>query len=153
ALNGHRRVASFLLERGARKDFLPAVALGDCEYISGRLKADPSLIDQQDESYYYPLHVAVRLSNSEMVKLLLKHKADVNYSHFGTTALHLAAEMGKSDVMKVLLAEGAKADAADEHGFTSLHFAIRNKHPVAAKLLLESTAKVNVKDKRGASPL
>ncbi len=71
--------------------------------------------------------------NMELMDLLLQHGADVNAQVTGThtysmrvarapsanegkTALHVAAESGKTDLVRYLLSKGAKTDITDEDG-------------------------------------
>ena len=60
-----------------------------------------------------------------MVQLLLSHGGGVERdarNKEGRSALHLAAEHGESDVVRVLLARGAQRDAADDRGYTPLFY-------------------------------
>ena len=71
--------------------------------------------------------------NMELMELLLQHGADVNAQVTGTmtysmrvsrapsanegkTALHVAAESGKTDLVRYLLDKGAKTDITDADG-------------------------------------
>jgi ankyrin repeat protein len=73
--------------------------------------------------------------NMELMEMLLQHGADVNAQVTGThtysmrvsrapsanegkTALHVAAQEGKMDVVRYLLGKGAKTDITDEDGKT-----------------------------------
>ncbi|WP_181885310.1 ankyrin repeat domain-containing protein [Trinickia dinghuensis] len=56
-----------------------------------------------------PLHWAARSGDRRMIELLVRHGADVDARHSGTseTAAHLAARDGKTDSVRALLAAGA----------------------------------------------
>lgn len=54
----------------------------------------------------------------------------------GKTALHLAAELGKVDIMQLLLERKANANAKDRNGDSPLHSATRNAHLSAVEALL-----------------
>jgi ankyrin repeat protein len=75
--------------------------------------------------------------NMELMELLLQHGADVNAQVTGTrtysmrvsrapsanegkTALHVAAETGKTDLVRYLLNKGAKTDLTDAEGQTAI---------------------------------
>src|SRR5262249_20880132 len=78
--------------------------------------------------------------NMEIMELLLQHGADVNAQVTGTktyslrvarapsanegkTALHVAAEEGKTDLVRYLLNKGAKTDISDAGGHKPIDLA------------------------------
>ena len=58
----------------------------------------------------------------------------------GVTALHVAAEKGHVEVVRLLLEAGAKQDAVDSNGATALHRAAKRGHSEVVRLLLEAGA-------------
>jgi ankyrin repeat protein len=53
----------------------------------------------------------------EAIRICLAHKADVNaVNSMGLTALLGAANKGANDIIKLLVANGARLDAVDKHG-------------------------------------
>ncbi|VDO06405.1 unnamed protein product [Rodentolepis nana] len=59
-----------------------------------------------------PLHVALRLKDPEIVKMLVDAGADVATETRGKhQPIHLAAKVGDIDIIKLLLDKGAQADA------------------------------------------
>ncbi|HZW61948.1 MAG TPA: ankyrin repeat domain-containing protein [Candidatus Babeliales bacterium] len=56
-----------------------------------------------------PLYFASAKGNAQMVKMLLKHNANVNQQVNGQTPLYIAAARGNGEVVKVLVEDG-KAD-------------------------------------------
>lgn len=89
----------------------------ECSALLLKVKANPNITTP--EIGYTPLMGAAAHSNKGLVELLLKHKAKVNVvAKSGNTALHMAAndfslkkEEGKSDVIELLLKNGAKSIA------------------------------------------
>lgn len=86
------------------------------------------------------LHVAARHSDAATVRALLAHArcaAGVNARDgAGWTPLHLAAQAGRADVVRVLLERGADVDARDDRGGTPLHRALwHGQGDVAAVLI------------------
>ncbi len=61
-----------------------------------------------------------------------------------TTPLMLAARDNHSDVLKLLIARGAKANAKDDRGFTAMSFALgkrRQDHSAVVKVLRAAGAR------------
>ena len=71
------------------------------------------------------------------------------YCVTGETPLHVAAEKGHVEVVKLLLEHGANPNARDMYGVTPLHLAARKGHVEITKLLLEHGADPNAKEKLG----
>jgi ankyrin repeat protein len=69
------------------------------------------------------------------------------------TPLHLAAEMGKADVVKQLLDRGASPENRKPDGFTPLMDAVRLGHVEVARVLIQRGARVNVEGNAGETPL
>lgn len=61
----------------------------------------------------------------------------------GRAPIHLAAENGHADIIKLLLAHHAQIDETDSRGWTPLHYSIENRHYSAVQLLLNHGADVN----------
>lgn len=70
-----------------------------------------------------------------------------------TYGLHVAAGIGRTDVIKALVAAGAKIDARDSGGRSPLMFAITANKPDAAACLLEQQANPNHMDGADVPPL
>lgn len=72
----------------------------------------------------------------DLVKLLLKHKAQVNQPDgFKGTALMAAAGKGNKALVELLLASGADAKAKDDDGKDALTLAKEGNHPDVVALL------------------
>jgi ankyrin repeat protein len=81
----------------------------------------------------------------------------------GKTALHIAAYVGHSEIVELLIAVGADVNAKDEDGSTPLLQAAEgtklvepkhgHNHAEIIKLLILNDADVNAKDKNGTTPL
>ena len=93
-----------------------------------------------------PIHLASLGGHTEVMKLLLDHKADVNASRHtdGSTPLHTAAQYGHTEVVKMLLDHKAYMDAkCTDDGSTPLYIAAWTGHTEVVKLLLDHKADVN----------
>jgi len=73
--------------------------------------------------------------------------------HQGWTPLIYAATGGHDDMVRYLLAEGAKLDAVSPNGTTALMMAVREEKFSTAELLIARGANVNVRNENGASAL
>lgn len=91
----------------------------------------------------------------DMVKLLLKHGIAVNQpASNGITPLMLAARKGHTDVMDILLANGASIDLQDPvYGYTALTYAISWDQTKAADFFIKHGAGLNIPMKTGATAI
>jgi len=60
------------------------------------------------------------------------------------TALHLAAEGGIAEMIKMLISKGANVACADELGRTPLHYAAQLKYAAATKQLMDGDAVLSI---------
>jgi len=98
-----------------------------------------------------PLSAVVRAGRSDLARLLLRARANVNERDAkGVSALHVATYDGNMDLCRVLLVARADVDACDRHGQTPLFF-VPNKD--ICKLLIERRSDVTVLNRKGQSAL
>lgn len=81
---------------------------------------DPS---SKGNNLYTPLHSAVYEGNEELIRLLIKYKADVDaQDHIGNTPLHMAVARAEVRIVKQLLEAGANVHLANSmYDDTPLH--------------------------------
>ena len=100
--------------------------------------------------------------NLPLLKAMLLHKADVhlhtidNDTSFhgeNSTALHIAADLGRLHTVELLVDYGADINAQDQTGSTPLKMAIEGGHIDISRLLLSHGAHVNAEDAEGYTPL
>ncbi|KAH9052937.1 ankyrin repeat-containing domain protein [Lactarius deliciosus] len=165
----------FLLRHGAHvnsglKDLRTplhlAALVGDPE-VARILLEHGADVDIQDDYGQVPLHL-VSLSERDfrsprdkggersiIARLLVEHRADVNArDKNGATPLHFASRHWRFEICRLLLDNGANANARD----TPLHLVSQNEYPSnedpnIARLLLELGMDVNARDKDQATPL
>lgn len=83
----------------------------------------------------------------KMKTLIFQNKVDVNsQAPHGNTALFLAAGMGETEAMELLLEHGADPNLANEDGGTALHLAAGAGNWEEAKLLIDAGADVQAQD-------
>jgi len=102
-----------------------------------------------------PLEWAARKGHTEVIKVLLNNKADVNVSRptDGVTPLYIAAQNGHTEVVKLLLANKVDVNASMNEGATPLYIAAQNGHTEVVKLLLANKADVNASRANGERPI
>lgn len=90
------------------------------------------------------LCVAVKARNAEMVEVLIKSGADVNYvTPQNKSVLHLAAVHGDAAIINALLKAGAVPTHPGNNGATPLHDAVWARNSVAVQTLIPAYAEMN----------
>ncbi|XP_078360679.1 uncharacterized protein LOC144645086 isoform X3 [Oculina patagonica] len=137
---------------------LPAIKSGDVETVrelldSGCLNSD--VLETRLENGETPLHIAIKLKNVEISKILVQGGAKTETKNDdGNTVLHLAAEIGDITVGRFLYSVKAKPNICNNDGDTPLHLACRKRHVNIVELLLgKFGANINIKNKNGDTPL
>lgn len=156
---GHKEIVQYLIKMGAeiyvhnnhgetplviacsyeRKDLLPLLI-----NIGSDLEA-------KDVRGWTPLIFAITWNDIPFIKLLLKKGANVNhrirnsyrqYSEYYNedTPLHVAAYQGNTEVVQLLLKNGAMVNTLNRFGYSPLYFAVDNDRLDLIELLLQAGA-------------
>lgn len=103
---------------------------------------------------------AVEVDKIEAVKVILRSGAKIDGTDAnGLTALHMSASLGRTDILILLMENGADvnaktaSDARSLKEATPLMFATLNNDPTIASLLLSKGAKVNDTDYKNRNAL
>jgi len=96
------------------------------------------------------LMAAVKSGDGDTIRKLAGERA---WSDRGCKALHLAADLGSSNVVRALLDSGAHKNARNKRGDTPLHRAALAGSFEVLSLLLEEGADKNVVNRDGDTPL
>jgi len=112
-----------------------------------------SSVDLRGWRQHSPFHSAARQGDSEVIRVLLDWKLDINAkSDTGQTPLHMALEHRTPkyfDTIRLLLEYGADPNARKFDGSTPLHLASSEGTIEVARLLLTYGADVEVVDEDG----
>ena len=97
-----------------------------------------------------PLHACIALGrNSETVRLLLAHGADINaIQAAGYTPLHQAAAAGLEEMTRMLLAAGANPAARCDQGKTPADYARERSHGAVLAMLQTQEARTSAPQAR-----
>jgi serine/threonine-protein phosphatase 6 regulatory ankyrin repeat subunit B len=125
-----------------------ACTRGNIMILQQLLAANANVNTINKDTEYSPLMAAANAGYTEVVKILLEAKAEVNSSGIeGYSALHLASFKGHIEIVKMLLEAKAAINATNEEGITPLLLAAGlkgNKYPEVVGMLLEYKADVNM---------
>ena len=104
----------------------------------------------QDDEAWSPLAAAIQKGHADMVKLLLKHGADLEKKdQDGHTPLYQAITSGQLPMVEAILWRRRKLDFHWEDGLTPLMTAVKTGNAQLVKLLLDFDANPNMADKTG----
>ncbi len=112
--------------------------------------------DLRDTQLGKDLEKACRLGDFDTVKTLVPQLPDINaiISILGSTALHIASDCGRLDIVKYLVEQGANVNARDWFPKTPLHWACERSRLEIVEFLVANGADVNaVCDNNGRTPL
>ncbi|XP_049824316.1 ankyrin repeat domain-containing protein 50 isoform X2 [Aethina tumida] len=152
-----QKVLKLLLEAGA----VEQVDADGCEYesqmslVSSSSEESPEpLFDLQDIHGQAALHVAARLGQAQVVKVLLEAGANADQADVdGWTPLRAAAWGGHTEVVELLVKHGCVLDSMDAENRTALRAAAWSGHEEIVKILLQNGSNVNLTDHEGRTAL
>lgn len=110
-------------------EFKNALKNGDLEKLKAKLEDGIDVNDRSGE-YRYPIHKAVLLKDTNIVKLFLDYNADINIQEplQGNTPINLAIFNKDLQMVNFLKENGANLDIKNSWGMTSLEYAIYLKN-------------------------
>lgn len=160
---GKRQVVERLLELGADinaqggKNSMAALhgaaKNGHFAVVELLVQAGGSTIDMNalDGSGCTALYWATRKGHLKIVEFLLDHGADTEATGADWRPLHTACTKDNLEMVTLLLAKGARVDAAMEFGVTPLDFTATQGSTEVAQVLLDAGADINNRDEKTAT--
>jgi len=112
------------------------------------------LTDYSGPLHGTPLHIACRIGDQEIVRLLVEAGADLEIKDVGReTALSIAAGNNHTELVAYLLEAGADVHAKGPNGLQPIHFACERAGRDVLELLLSHGVDVNLKMMKNTSLL
>ena len=132
-----------------------AIASGNILEVKAKIKEYPSHINLPDKYNYSPLMTSSELGFANISKVFVENGADINFKggEYGSAALHIAAQKGKTEVLKFLLQCGSDVDMKNDIGIRPLHMAALNDHVDIVQLLTSYQCDLNAVCKIGDTGL
>jgi hypothetical protein len=102
-----------------------------------------------------PLTIAAVIGNTDLVKLLLGHEANINKTsgRFQRTPLIVSILNDNTDVTSLLLENGADVNIADNEGRIALHASIYKHYDEISDALIPLVNNIDTEDNDGYTPL
>ena len=125
-------------ESASISGLMSAITNNDIEGVKFFSKGGPLIINQKNIGGATALHIACRESNTEAVKILLENGASLNIAdNEGWTPLMRASLVGNADIVEMLIAKNAKADAFNSIGETALMHATTSRCLQCLNIIIE----------------
>ncbi len=132
-----------------------AIQQNEISKVIELLSENKTSINESDNFNNTPLHLAVRLNNLEIIKLLLQAGADTRVKNkLSETPLHVSAMFGNIEMIDLLLdKDEAGIQDKTDNGHSLLHTAARQNNSEIIKHLIAKGLAVDIKDDKGWTPL
>jgi ankyrin repeat protein len=157
---GQQLVRNFLLARlaaeGIPLDIFEAAAIGDEAQLAALLRTEPALAESFSDDGWTPLHLAAAFGTPAAVSALLAAGARVeavSRNPQQNQPLHAALALGRNpETVRLLLAHGASANAAQAGGFTPIFSAAIANRRDLVEMLLDRGADPHLRSDQGKTP-
>lgn len=135
------------------EELVKAAAIGDIQKCETCLRRSDANVNGVFGSHT-ALQAASQNGHLDVIKLLLRHKADVEVEDKdGDRGVHHAAFGDEPGVMELLSTAGADLNARNHRRQTALHVAVNKGHVGVVKTLLELNCHPSLQDNEGDTPL
>lgn len=160
AKEGNTNVVRLLLRYGSLVDGLDEdmvtalmlAAQNGHSYTAKVLLNGGADLNREDKIGMNSICLATQNAHEDVVSLLISYGARVVTSK-KLSALHISANLGNVDIIKLLLNYNTEIDAPDGNGYTPLHYATQSYNIAAILTLLDRGANVNALSNNETSAL
>jgi uncharacterized protein len=152
----HQVITDLLLNARPVLDIFEATSLGNCNRLTELLAADRSLAQAYSADGFTALHFAGFFNQEAAAGLLLKQGANVAAvarNPMQVMPLHSAGAGRSTSVARLLLENGAPANAKQQLGWTTLHEAAQQGNKAMVEMLLRHGADPNLANDAGVTAL
>lgn len=133
-----------------------ASAIGSLEDVRQILQATPYQLDSYSDDGFTPLGLACFFGQREVVEFLISKGSAVNLpskNAFKVRPIHSAVSARHLEIVRLLLRQGADANARQMQGVSPLHQSAHNGDLEISKLLLKYGANPDAKNDDEKTPL
>lgn len=156
AVRGQEDIVVMLLDAGARsKNAMSLAANGGFMSIIQKLyEVDPNTIHDEELYGRTPLMMAILNEDEKMSSYLIERgaKCDIMMQN-DTTPLHLAAGLGHTGIVHLLLEKNVDIQTLSAKGHNALHLAAAGGFDDISKILISAGVQINQKDDDGMMAL
>ena len=123
--------------------------------VHALLSDSQCLVDSKGQDGYTALHYSCRYGHVDIVRTLVKHKANINAkTDSDDTPLTLATRNKHDNVVHALLSDSqCLVDAKGQDGYTALQYSCRYSYVGIVRTLVNHKANVNARTYSGHTPL
>lgn len=149
---GQRAIVSLLRKSVGELDLFEAAALGDVERLLALLASTPHCVNDYSQDGFTPLHLACFFGQRQAAQELLRHGADANAisrNSMRVGVVNSAAASGEAEMVKLVLAGGARPDNQQVGGWTALHAAAARDNVEMVLALLAAGADSTIRSDDG----
>ncbi len=152
---GQSELVQLLLACGIELDVFEAATLGDTERLQQIVDGDAGQVHVWSADGFTALHLACFFGQERSARLLLERGADaaaVAQNPMRVQPLHSAAAGRQLGIVRMLLENGASANARQHLGWTALHEAANQGNGEMAEVLLRHGADPGLGNDEGKTP-
>jgi len=150
-------IAQLLVQHGAELNVFEACAVGELARVQEQMKQQPDLIDAYAPDGFQPLGLAAFFGHTALAAWLIEVGAPVNSpsrNPLRVMPLHSAIANKRTEIVKLLLDDGADVNATQADDFTPLHEAAQNGLLDVTQWLIDRGAAINPRlSSNGKTPL